>query len=173
VPLSVACGGDLPEPGSDVDSETPGQTANARVPTDAEPRRTGTLSVEGGALAAPGDYELNTSCSYARGSGSFSFGLHPEMGSQAEEGASTFGMRAGWGPRNSVPLENGTYPAVFEYAELTAEGPVLSYSGEGEMSIRLVDDSRASFPLVDVDASGTGDGMRFRAHGVCQAMVMG
>jgi hypothetical protein len=173
LPLTLACSGDLPGSGEEARADLAGEAGGAET-SDRDPaRRTGTLTVEGDPLSAPGDYELNTSCSYSRGNGSFSFGLHPDVDSQIEQGASAFGVRAGWGPRSSVPLEDGTYEAEFEYTELTGEGPILSWAGEGEMSIRIVDESRESFPVVAVEASGEGEGVRVHAEGVCQAMVMG
>lgn len=169
----LACSGDLPGSGDDAPADMAGE-AGAAETSDGDPAgRTGTLTVEGDPLSAPGDYELTTSCSYSRGNASFSFGLHPDVDTQVEQGAATFGVRAGWGPRSSIPLEDGTYEAEFEYTEVTGEGPVLSYAGDAEMSIRIVDDSRESFPVVEVVASERGEGVRFQARGVCQAMVMG
>jgi len=174
--LAAGCGGGG-DSGEDALAELAGEAAgDPDAGTDAggaQAPRTATLEVEGDPLSAPGEYELRTSCSYSRGQGAFSFGMHPEVDSQVEQGAATFGVRAGALPGTSIPMEDGRYEAEWEYTKVTGEGPVLTYTGEGEMSIRIVDDSRENFLVVEVDASGSGEGMRFQARGGCQAMVMG
>lgn len=135
--------------------------------------RTGTLSVNGEALAAPGEYELQTSCSYDRRHGSFSLGMHPRADDETGRGPATFGIRAGTTLRSSVPLEDGTYDARFEYSEASGEGTVPTFRGDARFSLKMLDETRERFPVLGIEATGEGDGIRFEVAARCQATVMG
>lgn len=170
LPGLSGCGGAV----EDQKSEATDRSAQPITGEDAaDGERLGILTVQGDPLAAPGEFEMRTSCSYSRGNGAFSFGMRPGADRGIEKGAVSFGVRAGWAPGSSVPLEDGTYRARFEYEEASGSGRVPSYLGEAEMTLRIVDEQREDFPVVEVAASGSGEGISFRVHGRCQTMVTG
>lgn len=137
------------------------------------PAPMGTLSLGGDVLAAPGEYELRTSCSYDRRHGAFSLGMHPDVETDVDRGPATFGIGAGRTPGSTIPLEDGTYDADFEYTEVAGDGSVPTFSGDARLELEIVDDSRERFPVLRVQATGEGEGMRFEMVGRCRATVMG
>lgn len=151
-----------------------GQRAGADSgPEAGTPAPMGTLSLGGDVLAAPGEYELRTSCSYDRRHGAFSLGMHPDVETDVDRGPATFGIGAGRTPGSTIPLEDGTYDADFEYTEVTGDGSIPTFSGAARLTLEIVDDSRERFPVLRVEATGQGEGMRFEVAGRCQATVMG
>jgi len=163
--LLLVAGCEADRAGGRTDTD-PGATSGSAAPT-------GTLSLRGDVLAAPGEYELRTSCSYDRRHGAFSLGMHPDVETGVDRGPATFGIGAGRSSRTTIPLEDGTYDAKFEYTEVTGDGSVPTFSGAARLTLEIVDDSRERFPVLRVEAAGQGEGMQFEMAGRCQATVMG
>ena len=164
----LACAGDRKEGQESRPSEmAEGEVGALNV------ERTGVLTLEGEPLAAPGEFELQTACSYSRSAGAFSFSLIPDREKEIEKGPQGFSVAAGRGPRESIPLEDGRYQGEFEYNEVVGDGTVPTYLGDAELTLTMVDDSREHFPIFGVTATGEGEGVSFRVKGRCQVMVGG
>lgn len=170
---TFGCGDETPdrEPGAATDSSE--AAGEGPIGPSSDQDLTGRLTIEGQTLAAPGAYRLLTSCSYSRETGTFSLGLRPAGETPVEPGPALLGIRAGGGPNRSIPLTAGSYEAEFEYEELAGDGTVASFFGTSEVTLRIVDRSRPGFPVLEVEATGRGDGIRLELAGRCRAVVHG
>lgn len=167
--FTLGCVGDLPE-ADDASSSSGDAAAETSAPSTAA-AATGSLTLEGEPLTVDGDFELQTHCRYREGSGTFGFGMHPDRSGDAEPGPLRFSLTAGPPAGPSIGLEDGTYEAHFNYDESVGDGTVPSYMGDAEMTIRVAGDMDRGRPVVEVEASGDDDGIRFELAGRCEAQI--
>lgn len=167
---ALGCTGDLPEA-----EDGPSSSGDAAVEASASSTNAatiGSLTLEGEPLIVHGDFELQTHCRYSEGSGTFGFGMHPEDRSgDAEPGPLRFSLTAGPPAGPSIGLEDGTYEAHFNYDESVGDGTVPSYMGDAEMTLRVAGETDRGPPVVEVEARGDDDGIRFELAGRCEAQL--
>lgn len=148
----VACG----------DGEGPPGEATSE-PKQAAPEFSGTLVVSGDAVESPASHDVEVHCDY--GAGVFSLSAYNGVTQSGNLNV----MLGGTPDTPRIPFEDGTYTGRFSYDEPRSDGRVLSYRGDAEVTIEVVDES-GDFPVARVVARGATEGIEIEMDGRCAVL---